>query len=140
VYKGTTEGKKRNITQVFTDGTSNTMLVGERVSSCPSGGSADWLSLYGINMTTQNIRYNNQNPPYIYNYNSGIQGAKSGMTTKNCSGFWTSNGGYLSTSRSGSPLALAADGSVRSVSTSVSQTTLTNFVDPQDGNVMGNDL
>jgi len=131
------EGKKRNMTQVFTDGTSNTMLAGERVSACSSGGSADWVNVQGIYQYSINQRYNNQSPPYIYQYSTGIVGVKSGMTYKNCGPYWST---YLMTSRSGSVQVLLADGSVRGVSPSVSQATLTNLVDPQDGNVLGNDL
>jgi prepilin-type N-terminal cleavage/methylation domain-containing protein len=123
------EGKRRNMTQVFTDGTSNTMLFGERVSYCSSGGGADWNYTYG---------------PYQYNYNyngsistSGLIGIKSGMTAKTCGPYFST---YLMTSRSGALQMCLADGSVRSVSPSISQTTFSRVIDPQDGQPLGNDF
>jgi len=121
-------GKRRSLTQVFVDGTSTTLLVGERVAGCSNGYSASWYNVLG---------------PYQYYYNNngnistqGAVGFKNVMTFKPCGPYWQS---YYSTSRSGSIQVCLADGSVRGVSPSISLTTTQNLLDPQDGNVLGND-
>jgi len=44
-YSSTSPGKKRTMSQVFTDGTSNTLLFGERVAGCSTSGYYQWVSI-----------------------------------------------------------------------------------------------
>jgi type II secretory pathway pseudopilin PulG len=128
-YEYTYSGKKRNITQVFSDGTSNTLLIGERVAGCSSYGYSSWSSLIGPYQ-------------YYYNYNgsiysSGIVGFKSSVTYNTCGPYYSS---YYMTTRGGSVLIAMADGGVRGVAPTISQTTTQYLIDPGDGNVLGTDF
>jgi hypothetical protein len=76
-------------------------------------------------------------PRYVYKYSYGPVGVKTGVTNKDCSTYYSTH--YM-TSRSGSALLVLADGSVRGVSPTISQTTFTNLLNPQDGNPLGNDF
>jgi len=119
-------GKKRTFTSVFSDGTSNTMLISEQVSGCASYGTSSWYQVTG---------------PYQYDYGGGnyygIVGFKSGAAYKTCGPYLQS---YLMTTRAG-PIQIAlADGSVRGVRDSISVATTRNLLDPSDGNVLGNDF
>ena len=116
-------GKKRSLAQ-FADGTSNTLLFGERVSQCSSG-SNTWYALYG---------------PYQYYQNfsgsisqGGVVGFKSGVNFSNCGPFYNS---YYMTSRSGSVQICLADGAVRGVNPSITAQMTWNLLDPGDGNVV----
>jgi len=128
-YSYSQTGKKRMITQVFADGETNTLMFGERVSTCPSAGSASWPSLMGPYQYYQN--YNGSI------YSSGIVGFKVGMTTANCGSSWNS---YYSTSRGDSVQICLGDASVRGVDPGISQTTTQNLLDPADGQVLGKDF
>jgi prepilin-type N-terminal cleavage/methylation domain-containing protein len=128
-YSSSQPSKKRTITQTFLDGTSTTLLFGERVAGCSSSGSSYWPSLTGPAQQFQN--YNGSI------YTSGVVGFKSGMNFKNCGSYWNT---YYMTSRTGSVLVCMADGSVRGVDPSISLATTQNLIDPQDGNVLGNDF
>ena len=125
-YSYSYTGKKRSMTQIFTDGTSQTLLVGERVAGCQNSGYSSWPSMYGPYMS-----YQDSNGTI---YTSGIVGFKSGVTYKNCGPFYNS---YYMTTRSGSVMIVMADGSVRGVDPSISAATTSNLLDPQDGNVLG---
>jgi len=136
------QGKKRSITQVFTDGTSSTLLFGERVSACSSGGSADWTSLTGPYVYSQyyHIDYTGSGWDYKYGpdtYSSGPTGVKTGMTYGNCGQYYDS---HFMTSRSGAVLIALADGSVRGITSNISATTMTSLIDPQDGIPLGSDF
>jgi prepilin-type N-terminal cleavage/methylation domain-containing protein len=118
-------GKQRSMTQVFTDGTSNTLLVGERVSQCSSYGASSWWQLYGP--------YN-----YYQNFNGsistgGITSFKSGLNFKTCGPFFNTS---YSTTRAGSVQIVLADGSVRGINPSIDTTTVNNLLDPSDGNIL----
>jgi prepilin-type N-terminal cleavage/methylation domain-containing protein len=121
-------GPKLTITQIFTDGTSNTMLIGERVNGCAPFYSTGWPFVIG---------------PFQYyeNFNGtiftgGFVGVQSGVTYKTCGNNWNS---YLMTSRSGPVQIALADGSVRGVNPGISVATFQNLILPDDGNVLGND-
>jgi len=122
-------GKKRSMTQVFADGLSNTLLIGERVAGCSTNGYTSWVSITGPYHAYQN---NNGSI-----YTSGVVGFKSGMTYKTCGPFFSTH--YMTT-RAGGVQVVMADGSVRSVNPSISLATTQNLLDPQDGNVLGNDF
>jgi type II secretory pathway pseudopilin PulG len=122
-------GKKRNITQVFSDGTSNTLLIGERVAGCSSSGYADWPSLIGPYQYYQNYEGSI--------YTGGVAGFKTGVTYNTCGAYWNS---YYMTTRSGGVLIALGDASVRAVSPSISATTTAQLVDPSDGAVLGSDF
>jgi prepilin-type N-terminal cleavage/methylation domain-containing protein len=120
----------RTISQVFTDGASNTLLFSEQVAGCLNGGGVGWMYTNGISQYSI--------VSGTYSYSQMIIGVKNGVTYKDCGPYWSS---YLMTTRaSGGVQVCLADGSVRMVSANVSQATLQNLIDPQDGNVLGNDL
>jgi prepilin-type N-terminal cleavage/methylation domain-containing protein len=122
-------GKKRTITQVFVDGTSNTMLISEQVAGCSNYGYTTWYSVIGPYQTYQN---NNGSI-----YTQGLVGIKTGVTYKTCGPYYSS---YLMTTKAGGVQMALADASVRSVGSSISATTFGNLIDPADGNVLGSDF
>ncbi len=124
-YSYSTTGKKRTMMQIFSDGTSNTLLIGERVAGCSSSGYYTWPSIYGPYQ-------------YYYNYNgsistSGIVGFKSGVTYSTCGPFYSS---YYMTTRGGSVQVVMADGSVRGIDPAISANDVSNLINPSDGNVL----
>lgn len=118
--------------QIFTDGTSNTMLFGERVAGCSTSGSASWPSLYG---PYQEQIYENISGS-IYQYSYGLVGVQSGVTYSNCGTNWST---YLMTTRTSSVQIALADGSVKGVNKNISATTFANLINPADGNPIGAD-
>jgi len=133
-YSYSSTAPKRTMTQVFTDGTSNTLLWTEQ-ASC--GSYNYWPSNYGINIYSQNITYNTFSPPYHYQYASGQAGVKTGVTSKNCGNYYSY---YLIHTRTGILQITLGDGSVKGIKDSISQATFLNLVDPSDGNVLGSDF
>jgi prepilin-type N-terminal cleavage/methylation domain-containing protein/prepilin-type processing-associated H-X9-DG protein len=122
-------GKRNSMTQIFTDGLSNTLLVSEQVSACSSSGSLVYYdNFFAVSEIYQNI--NGQV------FQSGIVGFKSGVTFDNCGPYFFT---YLMTTRSGGVQIAMADGSVRTVNPSISTTTTQNLINPADGNVLGSD-
>jgi prepilin-type N-terminal cleavage/methylation domain-containing protein len=123
-YSSSSTGGKRSMTSVFTDGTSNTLLFNEQATCGQS-----WYNVYG---------------PYQYyqNYNGSISqggavGVKTGVAPKDCNTYTNT---YLITTHGGNLQIVLGDGSVRGISPAISQTTLQNLLDPQDGNVLGSDF
>jgi len=124
-------GKTRTMTQVFSDGLSNTLLIGERVAGCSSNQWTTWMSVQGPSA-------------YYYDYGGGnvqqggrVLGFRSGVTFKTCDPYF---GTYYMTTRAGPVQILLADGSVRGVRDSISTVTTQNLCDPADGNVLGQDF
>jgi len=122
-------GKKRNITQVFADGTSNTMLISEHVAGCSTSGYYSWYSYQG----PQN---------YYYDYgggniqSGGITAFKDGQKYNVCGAYYTT---AYSTSRNGSIQIVLGDGSVRGVNPQISVASVNALLDPQDGAIAGPD-
>jgi prepilin-type N-terminal cleavage/methylation domain-containing protein len=132
MYSYSYEGKKLPMTQIFSDGTSNTLLLSEQVSGCSSYGSNSWFYLSGLYSQYIYYRYDAYSPPYSYGpYTYGTSGIKSGVNYSTCGQYYSS---YLMTTRSGSLQICLADGSVRGVSPSINSTTMANLLDPSDGN------
>jgi len=125
-YSYSSSGKKRTMTSVFTDGTSNTLLIGERVAGCSTSG---WQS-YQYVQGQQNYYYDYGNGQI---YQGGIVGFKSSMTYNTCGSYYNS---YYMTSLAGAVQIVLADGSVRSINTSISTTDTSHLIDPQDGQVL----
>jgi len=124
-YSSNSNGKKKTMSSTFTDGTSNTLLVGERVAGCSNSGYADYVTVVGPSQYYQN--YNGQI------YQSGVTGFKSGMTNSTCGPYWNS---YFMTSRAGAVQIVMADGSVRGINTSISAEDTNKLCDPSDGQVL----
>jgi prepilin-type N-terminal cleavage/methylation domain-containing protein len=107
--------------QAISDGTSNTIMFAEKYGTCGGNGSLwahgnwnwPWMSMYAIN-ADNNIP---QAKPTVANC---IPSRPQAMTAGGCS-------------------VGMCDGSVRTVSTSINQTTWINANYPTDGNVNGND-
>jgi len=125
-YNGGTQpnqnnNKKYSMSQIFTDGTSNTMMYTESVAGCASYGSSSWFQKYG---------------PYSYFYDYGtstssygIIGIKTGVNYNTCGTYMQSY--YMVT---GSTLQIAlADGSVRGLNPTISQPIMWALMDPSDG-------
>ncbi len=91
------EGKRRTLTQVFSDGLSQTLLFGERVTACAGSGEASWPSQQGPSVSVNNIDWYGWTDHSSY----GPTSVKSGMTFKNCGPFY--NTAFM-TSRSGGVL------------------------------------
>ena len=70
-------------------------------------------------------------------YASGQSGVKTGVTSKNCSQYYSY---YLIHTRTGILQITLGDGSVKGIKDSISQATFLNLVDPSDGNVLGSDF
>ncbi len=127
--QSSTSSKKLQISQIFADGASNTLLFGERVSACSSSGSALWRSAY---------------PPSYGHYTyangtiteTGPIGFKSGVNFTNCGSFFNS---YYMTTRNGSVQIVLGDGSVRGVNPNISTIASKNLFNPADGNVVNLD-
>ncbi len=121
--------KKRLISQIFADGASNTLLVGERVAFCSSGGTAIWRNMQGPSS-------------FYYSYTSGqiSQGGpigfKSGVTSATCGSFFNT---YYMTTRSGPVQIVLGDGSVRGVNANLSTAMAANLFNPADGGVVNLD-
>ncbi len=137
--------KKRLISQIFADGASNTLLVGERVAFCStsttsttvgntvsrtsSGGTGLWRSVSGPSS-------------FYYSYTSGSIsqggpiGFKSGVTAANCGPFF---GSYYMTTRSGPVQIVLGDGSVRGINANLSAAMAKNLFNPADGGVVNLD-
>jgi prepilin-type N-terminal cleavage/methylation domain-containing protein len=124
-YSYSYAGKKRTMTQVYADGTTNTLLMSEKVSGCSSGGSNYWAQHYGPYQYYQN--YNGQI------YQGGVVGFKSGVSYKTCGNDYYT---YYMTTRPGSIQIVLGDGSVRGVNPSISAQMTNNLIDPADGNVV----
>jgi prepilin-type N-terminal cleavage/methylation domain-containing protein len=122
-------GKLKQMTQIFQDGLSNTLLASEQVSGCASSGTLTWYNnYYAVSEFYQSI--NGQV------FQSGIVGFKSGVTYDTCGQYFFT---YLMTTRSGGVQIALADGSVRAVNPTISPTTTKYLLDPADGFVLGND-
>jgi len=129
-YSYSYTGKKKPISQIFADGTSNTLLVSENVSGCSSYGYNSWYYDPGLYSQYQN------SDGQIYSY--GYVGFMSGVTFDTCGNYYSS---YLMTTRTNNNIQIAlGDGSVRSVNTKMSGTTFYSLIDPGDGAVPGADL
>ncbi len=124
-YKYT--GKKRLMSQVFADGTTNTLLLSEQVVGCGNGGG--------------NYAYSQMYGPYNYYYDfgngqiyqGGIVGFKSGVDYNTCGNYY---GSYYMTTRAGSVQIALGDGSVRGISPNLSPQMTANLLDPADGQVV----
>jgi prepilin-type N-terminal cleavage/methylation domain-containing protein len=122
-------GKKKSITQIFQDGTSNTLLVSEQVSACSTSGFFPyWISFGAVSEFYLSIGGSVTQ--------GGIIGFKSGVTYETCGPYFFT---YLMTTRSGGVQIALADGSVRAVNPNISSATTQNLINPADGNVLGND-
>jgi len=134
-YSSSYSTKKLPMTQIFSDGTSNTLLFSEQVSGCSSSYQY-WFSVYGFYSYYYYTRYDAYSPPYISgpsNYGNMPTSVKSGVSYGTCGQFYNS---ALMTTRSGPVQICTADGAVRSVNTSISSTMLYNLLDPSDGNAV----
>ncbi len=129
-YNYSYTGKKKPISQIFSDGTSNTLLISEQVSGCASAGYYQWWSNQGA--------YS-----YYYDYGNGnIQqggyvGFKAGVTYETCGSFFYS---YFMTTRPGSVQVAMADGSVRGINPAASQLSTQALLNPSDGGVLPSDI
>jgi len=134
-YSSTSTGKKRSMTQVFADGTSNTLLFGEHVSGCSSTGYQSFMYVYG---PYQQYTYYDYGGGSTYGpSSSGVTGFKTNMTYATCGNYSASN--YM-TSRGDVVQICLADTSVRGIDANISQTTTQNLLDPADGQVLGKDF
>ena len=121
----TSNGKKKSMSQIFSDGLSNTLLVSEQVSSCSSSGASSFWYLTGIYNT-----YQNSNGTITQ---SGYVGFKSGVTYDNCGPFRNS---YLMTTRAGGVQICLGDGAVRAVNPAISPAMAANLFNPSDGQMV----
>jgi len=123
-------GKKRNMTQVYADGASQTLLFGERPAQCG---------------TTSNTWYAMDGPSYYYYYfqNSyqsitGLAanpaGFKSGVKMGTCQPFYDT---YYMTTRQGAIQIALGDGSVKGVRDSISAAQAMSLILPDDGGTVG---
>ncbi len=122
---GTT--KHRLISQIFADGASNTLLVGERPAFCGST-SAAWRSVQGPSQ-----QYISQTSGIT---ETGPLGFRSGVTNLTCSTLFNS---YYMTTRSGPVQIVLGDGSVRGINANLSTVIARNLFNPADGNVVNLD-
>jgi prepilin-type N-terminal cleavage/methylation domain-containing protein len=129
-YVSSSNPPKRSIAQVFTDGTSNTLLMSEQASCGSYNG---WTYNQGISSQYQYYDYGSG--PQTYSY--GQTGVKTGVTSKNCSSYYSY---YLIHTRSGTLQIALGDGSVKGIKDAMSKTTFMNMIDPSDGNVLGSDF
>jgi len=129
-YSYSSNPPRRSIAQVFTDGTTNTLMMSEQ-ASC--GSYNYWPNSQGISSQYQYYDYGSG--PQTYSY--GQTGIKTGVTIKNCGSYYSY---YLIHTRSGTLQIALGDGSVKSIRDSMSKTTFMNMIDPSDGQVLGNDF
>jgi len=104
----------------WTDGTSNTLMLTEQVTSCSTGGTTTWYQTPGL---------------YTQNYNgtvSGHQGFKSGVTYETCGSYYNN---YVMTTRSTGVMIALGDAHVATVDPNMNSTTFANLINPADGNV-----
>jgi hypothetical protein len=112
------------MSQIFTDGLSNTLLVSEQVAGC-GGLYREWWSNTGI------YSYYVDNGTSVFT--NGFVGFKSGVNYATCGSFFTT---YLMTMRSGPVQIALADGSVRSVNPGITPAMTANLLNPADGSVV----
>jgi prepilin-type N-terminal cleavage/methylation domain-containing protein len=145
---GTTPNPIASIPATFQDGTSNIIMMAEKYMECGTG-PGNIAAFYwgetcldcgsGGNYPTACARFGNGpanvgSPPLFYNSAANpAQVPQSKPSPYNC------NPCMLQAPWSGGILVGLADGSVRLVSTAISQQTWTNAVYPNDGNVLGSD-
>jgi len=123
-YSYSYTGKPRTLSQ-FPDGTSNTLLFGERSSQCGSAYPSSWWYLQGPYQYYYD--YGNGQPPQA----GGVVGFKSGVNYNTCGAYYNS---YYMTTRSGGVQICLADGAVRAVQPTISQAATVALLDPSDGN------
>jgi prepilin-type N-terminal cleavage/methylation domain-containing protein len=116
------------------DGTSNTVMCGEKSSQVNHWVMpASWLVIYSPMFGC----ILNQNAPYPYSYWGPFTQNAQQPPIKSTPGNWD----FLrpASVHDGGMVTLLADGSVRTVSYSISQKTWLNAITPDDGNVLGSD-
>jgi len=128
-YSYSSNPSKYSITQIFTDGTSNTLLYSETVSACSTYGARNWTSYYAQGLYSQ---YQNYGTPSY----SGIVGVKTGVSYASCGTYWNTH--LMST---GGTLQIAlADGSVRGLNPAITQAAMASLLDPSDGTALPGDV
>jgi len=127
-------GVKGTMTQVFTDGTSNTLLYSEHVAGCGSSGYSPWYSALGWNQSYYKVDYGPGS--YQYTSSSGVTGIKVGTTYSVCGSYYSS---YLLSTSNTLQIALG-DGTVRSLNPNINQTALSSLLDPGDGQPLPGDV
>ncbi len=101
----------------FVDGTSNTVIFGERISQCPSGSNNNnWFTANSIAISFA---------VQLYPTNTPVRNAA------------TCTPGYGATNHTAGMQVCLADGSCRNVTSTVSQLTWQNACNPADGQVLG---
>ncbi len=143
-FSSVSAGTPRTMSQIFSDGTSNTLMYTEQVSTCatnPPPTSFDWQFQSGIQYTSLDFGSPPFNPGII-----GPIGVKTGVTYQNCGTFAIVNPSIgwqqyyiMSTRQSPGPQVALADGSVRALNPGISNATFMNLLRPDDGNVLGAD-
>jgi len=136
-------GGRRTMTQIFQDGTTNTLLFTEQITQCSSGYyGTQWSSATGISYSsTIYYHYPYGSPPgadYVSSY--GYAGVKNGVTYKSCGQNYNYSVNYLMTTRpSGGPLFAAGDGSIHSINPAISKQSFMSLITPYDGVALGAD-
>jgi len=128
---GFNAGGTARIPATIPDGTSNTILFGEKFQVCgPSGNRQAFYWGEGWNACNRSGDMSGVRPIFY----SGLTNVPQiGVTLLTC------NPCLLQSASAGGVLVGLADGSVRGVSSGVSAATWANAVNPQDGNVLGSD-
>jgi prepilin-type N-terminal cleavage/methylation domain-containing protein len=129
------DNQKRKMDQVFVDGTSNTLVISEQVTSCSGYYAPTWYNQQGMQITSQYLDYGYA-PYNPYTYTSGPQGVKAGVTYANCGPYYSN---YVMSTRLSGPQCVMGDGSVRQINPAISGATFLNLVTPDDGAVLGKD-
>ena len=126
----------------YLDGTSNTMLVAESLAACGKDYYAQLYPWYTVNTYTSGWS-NGSFFAGLYNYSAsgeyGTPTAKFNQSAADCSAYSSdvSNKGPV-TGRSSAQIGLA-DGSVRTITSSIKPSTVWKLASPADGNPIGDD-
>lgn len=130
---GSTEGTAR-IPSTFLDGTSNTVIYGERYGTCGTSGNVSASTTFGSLWSDSNPVWR---PQFCNPNQQGFVACAPFQVTPN----WITACDHLraQSPHSGGMNVCLGDGSVRFVSGTISPGTWANVCDPRDGNLLGSD-
>jgi prepilin-type N-terminal cleavage/methylation domain-containing protein/prepilin-type processing-associated H-X9-DG protein len=116
----------RKISSTFPDGTSKTIVFGERYAYCPDGGRNAWLGTY-------------QTLPYDPVFAIPLTNPPPPLLPQDAPSLDACDSNHIQCAHSGVMNIGLADGSVHAMNVNLSQATWQNLIFPKDGKVLGDD-